>query len=409
MSVIAYRSISSLFAGLCGMAAILSACTDAESNTPGGDTEIDGGRDASSSSRDGGSSDGESDASIVSPDADADTDTGVPVPTCTSEHWCHTVLPPDQVLRGVWSDGHGAAWAVSDQGNILRYDGQAWSVHYTRTGDDHALTSIWGSSPTDIWVGGSRSFLHGTGTSSSSITWTEVPVEPAVFGTDVLSIYGTSADDIYAVTGLGVLHYTSARGWLPDTVLLRVNAPKFTAVWGRTGHDDVWISAVDGNTQQSILLQRLSNGSEGAVWNDVTGMSEVQIQNTYCNTPGEPRRGTVVSDSNVWLVGTRQYYGMDDCFFYFHGTKQSDGFSFEGQVLYDSFFKHNDIWGLADDDVWLAGDLGTLQHWDGASWRSAAISVTNAPVLDNLLAIGGRGPDDIWVVGDRIALHKNAP
>src|SRR5262249_16835186 len=39
--------------------------------------------------------------------------------TCSDGGYCWTELPPDTKLRGVWSDGTGVAWAVSDEGKIM--------------------------------------------------------------------------------------------------------------------------------------------------------------------------------------------------------------------------------------------------------------------------------------------------
>jgi hypothetical protein len=59
--------------------------------------------------------------------------------------------------RGVW--GHGSeVWIVCLGGAILRYDGERWSVERSA---GKSLLSVWGSSPSDIWaVGVAGTILH---------------------------------------------------------------------------------------------------------------------------------------------------------------------------------------------------------------------------------------------------------
>ena len=54
------------------------------------------------------------------------------------------------------------------------------------------------------------------------------------------------------------------------------------------------------------------------------------------------------------------------------------------------------LWGSGADDVWAAGDGGTILHWNGATWSR----VKGLPNVD-LRAIWGRGPNDVWTAGDK--------
>lgn len=348
-------------------------------------------------------------------DADTDADSAAPPKTCSDGGWCHTTVPAGQVLRDVWSDGAGGAWAVSDQGAVLRYDGKAWSVVHTHTATNAKLFSIWGSSPTDIWVGANGAILHGTGTGPANITWTEIALDELAPGAGAVSIYGTSSTDVFAAAGTALLHLAEdAAGWEVDPVTTEI-AGKAVEVWGRAGTSDVWISSVNTATKMAVLFHRA--GGPGSGWAPAFGVSDVKfnVATRPCATPGEPRRGAMVDDQTIWLVGTRVNF-TNTCYYAFRGVENADAgatdagaFAFDGKVFYDPYLGQNDVWGAAPDDVWLAGDFGTLNHWDGTSWQLAAISVGDQPVKKNLNAIHGRGPGDIWVVGDGIALHKGAP
>ncbi len=52
------------------------------------------------------------------------------------------------------------------------------------------------------------------------------------------------------------------------------------------------------------------------------------------------------------------------------------------------------VWGPTADDVWVAGDDGTLLHFDGKTWTA-----TTLPGEPRLVTVHGSGPDDIAVVG----------
>ncbi len=349
-------------------------------------------------------------------DAGSDADASVPPKTCSDEGWCHTPVPPGQVLRDVWSDAAGGAWAVSDQGAVLRYDGKAWTVVHTRVATNAKLFSIWGSSPTDIWIGAYGAILHGTGTTPASITFSEQTLDELAAGAGAVSIYGTSNTDVFAAVGTAVLHLgDDGAGWKVDPVTTEI-AGKAVAAWGRAGTSDVWISTMNTATQTAVLFHR--NGGASSPFSAVPGVSDVTYFNPRraCATPGEPQRGWMVDDHTIWLVGTRVNFGTP-CYYAFRGVQSPDAgamdagaFAFDITVFYDEpYFGQNDIWGTSPNDVWLAGQFGTLNHWDGTRWQLAAITIDELPVKKNLNAIYGRGPGDIWVVGDGIALHKGAP
>ncbi|MBL8950425.1 MAG: hypothetical protein JNK82_06590 [Myxococcaceae bacterium] len=52
------------------------------------------------------------------------------------------------------------------------------------------------------------------------------------------------------------------------------------------------------------------------------------------------------------------------------------------------------FWGSAADDVWAAGERGTLMHFDGRGWSGRA-----ELVAEDLLALWGSGPRDVWASG----------
>lgn len=59
------------------------------------------------------------------------------------------------------------------------------------------------------------------------------------------------------------------------------------------------------------------------------------------------------------------------------------------------------VWGASATDVWLAGEGGTLLHWNGSSWSLAASGTESG-----LRALSGTSSKDVWAAGlDGTLLH----
>lgn len=394
---------SSLALGVsCGLLALGVACSD--------DPEV-----VSVAESDGGNVDATaSETSAPVTDAgETDSDAGDAVATdagrtCSAEGWCHTALPESNlVLRDVWSDGKGVAWAVSESGKVLRWDGKAWSIAFTAPG---ALYAVWGSSPTDLWIGGEGGLYHATGASSSALAFQAVELS-----VPIMSILGFGASDIWA-TGYSqdleftydtgrVFHYSGGSGaaaseWAEDDVTLSSPA-LYAKIWG-TSDDDLWIGG-DGRWGEASVRHRTSDGLGDTAWNADNAAPESSFP--YF------RSGFSISRSLVWLTG----FGPPGT--YWVGHSNDDGLSFEWNegsgAVPQSGFAQIGCWGSAPDDVWLAGVFGRLYHWNGTSWRPASIALDDVfPVTSDFYAIRGRSANDateIWVVGQDIALHKQAP
>ena len=81
---------------------------------------------------------------------------------------------------------------MTEEGDVLRWNGTTWQIHASGLG---ALYAVWGSSPTDIWVGGELGLHHGTGTSSETLSFELESLPDATDGSEgpMLSIWGSSA------------------------------------------------------------------------------------------------------------------------------------------------------------------------------------------------------------------------
>jgi hypothetical protein len=331
-----------------------------------------------------------------------------PPPVCSQENFCHTDLPKGQTVRAGWSDGEGVAWAVTSEGSILRWDGKAWAVH---TSGLEPLLAIWGSGPTDVWVGADGGLYHGEGATSATLTFTAVdslPGDP----TPISAVWGTGPDDVWAVGPRPlpgyqgrVLHYTGAsQGWSLDDV--SAERVQFARVWGSTT-SGVWLTGVRANPRNVAELGVLRRAPGESTFVDVPipGDPAYPPDNQYA------KLNTVwgvsgSSDDTVWIVG-QQAFGVPG---YVRGTTSDGGqtYTFSYTALGDkTFFLPNAVWGISADHAWLGGDFGRLRRWDGRAWKQAFITITKYPVIDPFYAIWGTGTEDVWIAGAGIAIHRD--
>jgi len=327
---------------------------------------------------------------------------------CTVHGWCHTDVPENETLRGVWGDGTGVVWTVSEEGDILRWDGTAWSTVYTGAGK---LFTIWGSGPTDIWVGGTNGLFHGTGATSATLSWTPVAVEGNV---PILSVWGSSASDVWAVGNDGstslVLHYggppvdASTSGWVTDPVGTRITG-KLAKVYGYSP-TDVWI----------IGTMLSGRNTKPLIWHlspDDAGTPVFAQDTSFAYYANNAVAGGYTADTNNVL-----YFGKYPTLPYALWGRRADGT--KAYTWKDAFHysiphpascaseAHNGVIGFGVNDVWLYGDWGRLCHFDGTSWELAAVSIEDVPLTNpfwDAWAPAG-DPTQMWVVGKGVALRK---
>lgn len=329
---------------------------------------------------------------------------------CSKEGFCHTTVPPKQTLNGVWSDNAGTTWAVSEQGAILRHDAAGWTVHANLA---LPLYAVWGSGPTDLWVGSEHGMFHGSGASPSTLAFDSVKLPGD--DTPINSIWGTSASDVWATGGrneyplLGrVLHWSAAGDAGAEWNLESASRESiwFSRVFGSTA-SGVWLAGTwdnpDTRQRDTIVLRRSAGAAD---FEQVKLPRDPELED---NPVGDMERLWDASASadglSMWVLG-KTHTGTPA---YLVG-KSSNG----GQTFTWSFTRTGSshdpqmhaIGAVTSNDAWMIGEYGRLQHWDGAKWKQSVVTVTKFPVTTPLLALGTLG-GDLWFVGDGIALHRD--
>lgn len=249
---------------------------------------------------------------------------------------------------------------------------------------DVTLASVWGSSANDVWAVGSRgTILHWDGSS-----W-----QPCTSGLDQTfrRVWGSGPNDVWAFSTLrGILHST---GWVDGQ-----------ASWSPvtfTTDDAYWLSDFEQETTPVVGVWGASatdiyvgtlDVPGGSVWH-MTGWDDGKARwrpiLQYIDYYG-PVFGTSATD--VWVAG---WNGK---------VANSQGYK-SGIVdwtILDSATRSNlrGLWGTTRDDVWVVGDTGTIRHWTYDDDGELRWLVSESNVTRHLNAVWGSRADDVWAVGE---------
>lgn len=361
---------------------------------------------------DGGAPPPDADAALADAKTGGDATNDEPS-NCSHDGFCWTKLPAGQTLRGVWSDAVSSAWAVSAQGNVLRWDGTSWTIAWTAPG---ALFTIWGSSSTDLWVGGEKGLFHGQGSTPGTITWTPTTFDASISASiPVLDIAGSGPSDVWAIGSAFdfstspsqqrsvVRHYTggdasSEDAWPVDPISYRPGL--FRKILVRP-NGDAWICGDrDGQypTPPAYVLRRESVEGGGMTWTEQTIPFDNNDLFTRVDGAGFVGNGLrVVGWRGVRSRVTSMLVGS---------VSGPTGETWTEDASLVTVYSHFAIWGRAANDIYLAGSFGRFRHFDGTAWNLVRISIDGLPVTNDFRAMAINPENELWVVGNEIALHK---
>jgi|GEM_PF-1728696 len=187
------------------------------------------------------------------------------------------LLNPQHIITGMWGTSSGSIWATADSGLIIKHNNaQALEGGWQQiaTGSPYDLEDIWGSKADDIYAVGERgTILHYSGK-----TWDPVASIPT--NQTLNAIWGSGPDDIFVVGDWGViLHYDGVH-WSLQT---NTSNQHLFDVWGFNGQDVyaagfsgtilhydglTWTPEITGSTQDLLSVwgtQDLSAGKK-IVW-----------------------------------------------------------------------------------------------------------------------------------------------
>ncbi|HEX9937228.1 MAG TPA: hypothetical protein VGB15_08895 [Longimicrobium sp.] len=308
--------------------------------------------------------------------------------------WTRMPVGAGAPLYGIAGTSGGNVFTVGDGGTIARSTGGAFATQ--SLSEDETVSALWGSSASDVWaVGGSR-LLHRTG----SGTWTSETTPGEVF---VRALWGASASQVWAAGDGVVIHYDGV-SWTPvhgDAAL------KLNGLWGASA-GDVWAvgdggallhwngTAWTGSTAGAFDLTAVW-GSAGSDVFAVGRSGGIQHWNGSAWTP--MNSGTTLDLWAVWGSGSGNVYaaGDDGTILHYNGNAGLNWTAVTTPA--DPAGAVNAIWGTGASDIYvLANDGLDLLHWNGSSWRTMSQFSANADVF--MYALWGTGPNNLYAAGD---------
>jgi hypothetical protein len=230
--------------------------------------------------------------------------------------WSEMTIPANVELGPVLAFSATNLWSVNNNGDAEHFNGTTWtttSLPVPMTEPDLDMTSISGSSPSDIWAAGtefneglhrdnSPVLEHFNGTSWSDVS---VPVASPTGGlTDVVDI---SPTDAYAVTTVGAILHWDGTAWTLLNATTQTGAAVTGSAVAALSPTDVWIA---GNTLDNF---------NGTTWTSVpvpatTGLTPAG------QTLATPDAAAAVGPGTVWFAGNTFTAAGNEGFPYAFGT-----------------------------------------------------------------------------------------
>ncbi|WP_394822270.1 hypothetical protein [Pendulispora albinea] len=431
---------------------------------------------------------------------------------CSKDGWCwEHPSPQGQDVRGVWGSSATDVWEVGEAGTILHFDGVSWTRVPSGTKVD--LQAVSGSSATDVWAVGyddawNGEILHYDGRAWSAQkfeqtrftrVWSARPGEAWASGIEgsgsqgpvllrfdgtkwtsattgfqdsdrrIDSLWGSAGDDLYAVTWR-VLHW-DGHTWSPVAGLPNGGDVTMGSVWG-TGKKDVWVgggrnrapvifhfdgavwretpSAFESGASLVHMLwgsgandvwaaASLRPGSplshwDGAKWTAAGAMEPIIVDAAWSASPGKSwavgralasiyggdRTGISLAwDGSKWST---KYVTSE----WIHGIWSSDrlwavggyyilnktGDTWNARWTYAWQAHIQGIWGSSPNDLWAIGNddiIGGspfIMKYDGTAWNHEQHQLALRGWGD-LHAIWGTAANDVWISGEHVLAHWN--
>jgi len=248
--------------------------------------------------------------------------------------------PTGEHINAFWGSCSSNVFAVGDNGTILHFDGNNWSVMNSNVPYDQCsahsnpgdLKDVWGASADSVYaVGRCSAVMHYDG-----YTWSELTAGDPPYASE--SIWGTSDDNIFVGASAGsnkgkIYHYDG-------NVWQEVNIPDFGPVYDIYGFSEDNIFAVGDNKGWILHF-------DGQLWEKMWfGFSE-----QYSNL------------QNIWGSSENDLYIGSGATVYHY-----DGISWK-EIDYD-FSSFTSIGGSSENDVYVTGRFGDIYHFDGLRWEN---------------------------------------
>jgi photosystem II stability/assembly factor-like uncharacterized protein len=327
-----------------------------------------------------------------------EVEAGVDAGSCSTSNLCVATVPIDGNvnLTSVWGSSATDVWAVGSSGTVLHYNGAVWekSDPVDDGSTSFTLRSVWLERPDEVWIVGGPSIRRGTGWNGPSTTEWSSYTDPMAQRLPT-AIRGKNGA-IWLARGLtlgGGHPLVKFDGWVdggpyaPQNIG-SINVPLTTFAISRP--DEVWaVSSANGRVLRASLPPQDGGAPDAAppTW---------QVEEHDSRTRGL-LFGVWGDELATWLVGesgTLRRMTRD-------AVPSKRFSSVPSPVIADL----HGVFGFGADDVWVVGAQSTVLHWDGTSWTKLSTPFDHASDKPRLLAVWGSSPTDVWIAGEGTMLH----
>jgi hypothetical protein len=385
--------------GLAGVAsvAVPLACASQGDVGPEGlaDAGIDGGSDAVA------------DASEERADAEVDAEAGID--SCAVLGLCVVPAPIDSSinLTSIWGSSASDVWAVGTNRTVVHYDGSKWEKHVME--DDPSspptMRAVWVGRPDDVWIIDGLVLRHSTGWKGDATEWSSYRFYPPGTSSGNAPFGLSGRDGSVWVARLGWAQYDPpgtlirCSGWGDGGVLVDAERLGFNgnyetffssgyAAVATTRADEAWATSAGVSLRSGARVVRVvRSDAEPPEWRHEEFDSRT-VRQLY---------GIWGDEDVVWLVGeggvTRRMT---------RSAIPSRTFEVIETPVKDDL---RGVFGFGPDDVWAVGDESTILHWDGKSWTKLATPFDGVRLKPRLLGVWGSSKGDVWIVGGGVVIH----
>ncbi|AKU98469.1 hypothetical protein AKJ09_05133 [Labilithrix luteola] len=368
-----------------------------------GDVGPQGPADAGSGADSGVVADGSGDR------ADAEVDAEAGIDSCAVLGLCVASAPIDSSinLTSVWGSSASDVWAVGTNRTVVHYDGSKWEKHVIENDPTSSATmrAVWVGRSDDVWIVDGLVLRHSTGWKGDATEWSSYHFYPPGTATGNAPFGLSGRDGSVWIARLGWVQYDppgtliKCSGWGEGGAL--VDAEHL----GYSGNDQTYFTSGYGAVAMTRADEAWATSLAVAVWSGSRVMRVVRSDTEptvwrheeFDSRTVRELHGIWGNEDVVWLVGeggvTRRMT---------RSAIPSRAFEVIETPVNDTL---RGVFGFGPDDVWAVGDESTILHWDGQSWTKLATPFDGAGLKPRLFGVWGSSKDDVWIVGGGVVIH----
>lgn len=320
--------------------------------------------------------------------------------------WTQVIAASGLRFNAVWASGPDDIYAVGLNGTIFHSTGDdVWTQQ--KTGRMNELTSVFGSSKSDVYAVESSAVLHSTGDGR----WTVVPGIPSETFSSLHRVWMASPSRVYFAGATGRSVPANMNG---GTNIMQWNQTKLMPEYAAAEHSLLGLWGSDPTDLWAVGSFAQGGGTSGLVLHSAGDGS-------WTPQRFEPESGTLYqgtltavwssSKTNVYAASGRNFIGSNSGIFRCSGP---------GMAWRRELGKMNPpaiygLWGSGPADVWAVGQITDGPNYNGVVLRSAGDGqwapdpdLPAAMLKDYpLYGIWGSRFGDVYIVGQAgIILHR---